>query len=278
LQTLTILAGAGKFRLGARLDPNDNSVVTWTAAIPFDASAADVLATLSAILNPNNTNPALPFTDNVAVSRHGNVYHSLLQCQYRRLMLLPTDIDVSLLQGTAILATREDGLNYYGIENLTVNLGSGNDHFDIASTGAATILNTAAGTDTVNVRTIDHDTTINTGAADDLVNVGSEYGLSTAPGTLNAISGLLTINGGDQTGQDILNVDDAADPTDNAGRLTATRILGLGMAQGIVYGTIDRLNLYLGSGNDHLRIYSTHGNETDAAERALNKETYVTTG
>src|SRR5262249_5129064 len=95
LQTLTILAGAGKFRLGARLDPNDNSVVTWTAAIPFDASAADVLATLSAILNPNNTNPALPFTDNVAVSRHGNVYHILLQGQYRRLMLLPTDHDVS---------------------------------------------------------------------------------------------------------------------------------------------------------------------------------------
>jgi len=113
----------------------------------------------SAILNPSNTNPALPFTDNVAVSRHGNTYHILLQGAYRRLVLLPADVDSAQLQGTAQLATRVNGLNYYDVEALTVNLGSGNDLFHIASTGAVTVLNTAAGADTVNVRTTDHDAT-----------------------------------------------------------------------------------------------------------------------
>ena len=45
-----------------------------TGLIGPNDSAAKVLAALSAILNPNNTNPALPFTDNVAVELHGTTY------------------------------------------------------------------------------------------------------------------------------------------------------------------------------------------------------------
>src|SRR5262249_35172936 len=42
-----------------------------TGAIAVSASAGDVLSALSAALNPNNVNPALPFTDNVGVVKHG---------------------------------------------------------------------------------------------------------------------------------------------------------------------------------------------------------------
>ncbi|HXG49762.1 MAG TPA: hypothetical protein VNO52_19245, partial [Methylomirabilota bacterium] len=91
LQTVTVSASSGSFRLGFRLDETDPLAVTWTAPIAFDASAQDLLAALSAILNPNNTNPALPFTDNVAVSKHGNAYHITFQGEHRSRSINPAD-------------------------------------------------------------------------------------------------------------------------------------------------------------------------------------------
>ena len=45
-----------------------------TGQIEVGASAAAVLAALDAVLNPNNANPALPYTDNVAVEQHGSTF------------------------------------------------------------------------------------------------------------------------------------------------------------------------------------------------------------
>ena len=278
VQIVSVTATGGTFRIGFRLDADDSSVVSWTGGIAFDASAEALLAALNPLLNPNNGNLSLPHTDNVAVSRHGSAYHILLQGEHRELLILDSDLDATALTGTVALATQVEGIAYYGVENLEIDLGSGADVLHVASTGAATTIYSAAGTDTINVRTIDHPTVIFGGADDDLFNVGSQFGLSSQPSTLNGISGWLTVNGEAQTGQDILTVDDSADSIVNIGRVSTTRILGLGMAQGIIYGTIDRLNLHLGSGADILTIYSTHGNESNSVERALNKETFVTAG
>src|SRR5260221_129049 len=136
---------------------------------------------------------------------------------------------------------------------------SGGDTFTIASTSTAvTTLNTGAGADTINVQTIDAATTVNAGADVDTVNVGSlEPAIG---GTVNAINALLTINGND--GADTLNVDDTGDSLANTGTLTSTTLTGLGMASGIVYGTLESVNVNLGSGGDAFTIASTHAGTT----------------
>ena len=278
VEKLIVTATAGTFRIGLRLNPGDLAAVTYTAAIDFDATADEVLAALSVLLNPNNSNPAKPFTDNVAVSRHGSVYHIRLQGEHRHLHIQEGDLDLTQLTGTATLVQQMDGIAYYGVEDLEIDLGFESDVFHVASTGARTVIYAADGEDSINVRTIDHATVIYGGDDNDRVNVGSQFGLSNLPGTLNGISALLTIDGGAQTTQDVLTLDDTADSIDNVGRLSMTRVLGLGMAEGISYVRFDRFHLNLGSGADALRIYSTHGNETDPAERALNKQTFVTSG
>ncbi len=64
--------------------------------------------------------------------------------------------------------------------------------------------------------------------------------------------------------RDTLNIDDAADNTDNTdGLLTATTLTGLGMTAangqpGIVYSRFESMILELGSGNDMLRVHGTH--------------------
>src|SRR5205823_1581150 len=115
-----------------------------------------------------------------------------------------------------------------------------------------------AGADTVNVQTIDGATAVNAGADADMINVGS---LAPAVGgTVNAINALLTINGND--GADALNVDDTGDGLANTGTLTSTTLTGLGMTSGIVYGTLESVNVNLGSGGDSFTIASTHAGAT----------------
>ncbi len=63
-----------------------------TAPIAFNASAEDLLEALSPILNPNNDDPNLPYTDNVAVSKHDNVFHVRFQGEHR--YLSPANHDV----------------------------------------------------------------------------------------------------------------------------------------------------------------------------------------
>src|SRR5207302_11366152 len=114
-------------------------------------------------------------------------------------------------------------------------------------------LNTNDGADTVNVQTIDGATTVNAVAGADTINVGSL--VPAVGGNVNAIHALLTISGDD--GSDTLNVDDTGDGFANTGTLTSTTLTGLGMASGIVYGTLESVNVNLGSGGDTFTIAST---------------------
>ncbi len=152
-----------------------------------------------------------------------------------------------------------DGITYGTLEALNIGLGSGGDNFTIASTHAGTTtLNSNAGADIVNVQMIGANTTVNAGSGDDTINVGS---LTPATGgTVNGISAPLTINGND--GGDTLNVDDTGDAAANTGTLTATTLTGLGMSTGITYGTLEALNIGLGSGGDTFTIASTHTGTT----------------
>ena len=146
-----------------------------------------------------------------------------------------------------------DGIAYSELEDLNISLGSGGDTFTIASTHAGTtVLNTNAGADTVNVQTIAGATTVNAGSGNDTINVGSLAPVT--GGVTGGISAPLTLNG--QDGNDTLNVDDTGDVNPATLTLTATTITGLGMSDGITYGTFENLNLGLGSGGNSLNIRS----------------------
>ncbi len=139
------------------------------------------------------------------------------------------------------------GIHYAGFEYLNIGLGAGND--------------------TLNVQTIGAYTTVSAGAGDDTVNVGS-----VAPGvggTVDGIVGQLVVeaDGGDN---DVLNVDDTGDLTDNTGYLTSTDLTGLGMGAGIHYAGFEYLNIGLGAGNDTFTIADTHGGETTLHTNAGN--------
>jgi Ca2+-binding RTX toxin-like protein/subtilisin-like proprotein convertase family protein len=78
------------------------------------------------------------------------------------------------------------------------------------------------------------------------------------------------VNGND--GADTLNVDDTGDTAANTGTLTSTRLTGIGMAagdtsKGITYGTLEDVNIGLGSGGDTFTIESTHSGTTDLFAR-----------
>ena len=174
------------------------------------------------------------------------------------------------------LGLSASGLTYGTFEALNIGLGVGGDTFTIAGThtgttslnasagaDSVTILGTAGATtvnsgndsDTVNVRAIGAALTVNAGDGTDIINVGSNAPASN--GNVNAIGALLTVNG--DAGADTLNVDDTGDSLTNTGTLTATSLSGLGLsASGLSYGTLEALNIGLGSGGDTFMIAGTH--------------------
>src|SRR5207248_8983797 len=76
VQRITVNASGGTYVLHFVL-PNGGGVPQdiSTGPIAYNASAADLLSALDAIMNPNNVNPNLPFTFNVGVEQHGGVYY-----------------------------------------------------------------------------------------------------------------------------------------------------------------------------------------------------------
>jgi len=179
---------------------------------------------------------------------------------------------VLTLRGLAL----EQGVNYFTVETLYIWLAAGSNTFTIDGThGGSTTVSTAEGQDTVNingssglltvnaeedndivnVRAIGGATTVNAGAGDDTVNVGN------LAGTVDDIGAVLTVNG--DAGTNVLNVDDTGDSSANAGLLTATTITELDMAGSITYGTIETLNIGLGSNADTFTVVSTHARVTN---------------
>ena len=57
-------------------------------------------------------------------------------------------------------------------------------------------------------------------------------------------------------------MDDTGDVAPNTGVLTSTSLTDLGMSGGITYGTLEHLNIGLGSGGDIFTIASTHAGTT----------------
>ncbi|HAM72034.1 MAG TPA: hypothetical protein DCM86_10360, partial [Verrucomicrobiales bacterium] len=175
LQTFTVNASGGFFALQFRMDSEWLDRITrglgtgapaylptvlrgsgsvTTHAIPYDVSAAELLRYLDPILNPNNSSGGLPHTRNVAVQRIGNVL--ILSFQGEESGVRVQGVDVSRLTlgngaGGVDVATRMDGINYYGIETLNIDLGSGDDLFNVQGTSATTNLRTAAGADEIYV-------------------------------------------------------------------------------------------------------------------------------
>jgi hypothetical protein len=98
--------------------------------------------------------------------------------------------------------------------------------------------------------------TVLAGDGDDTVNVGSP-----APGTVDGISGNLTIHGGN--GVDTLNIEDTGDTSSNTGTVTATTVTGLDMGGTVTYDSFATLNVGLGSAADVLTIAGTHGGATN---------------
>ncbi|MFU8833109.1 MAG: calcium-binding protein, partial [Wenzhouxiangella sp.] len=113
LQTITVDATGGTFTLSFELiDAIGEKFIVTSAPIDHNASALDLYKILSPILNPNGStidiepefdrvtrNNALPFTDNFAVSKHGNVFHITFQGAHRNLQIHA--IDTTLLEGAA---------------------------------------------------------------------------------------------------------------------------------------------------------------------------------
>ena len=220
-QTLTIDATGGTFTLA--FDINGDGIITpdeITDEIAHDVKADSrtcprgdttcfsarcqtvaLSCYLETILNPNNSNAALPFTNNFRVSKHDNVFHITFQGDHRHLVLEAANVTDNL-DGTIHLdQDRLAGVSYYGIETLNLVLGDGDDVANIQGTSATTNLYLRNGNDRIYV-------------SDD-ADVSVE--LSEAPtfltGTLDDIDGLLNIRGG--AGNQTLMISDEASPDDN---------------------------------------------------------------
>jgi len=253
VQTLTVEAAAGTLRLHFVLADEQGAVRdVFTDRVAFNAAADELLDALSAVLNPNNTDDAKPHTDNVAVAKFGNVFHVTFQGEYRDLAIAPADIDTSLLEGAVTLETRLDGINYYGLETLNIDLGAGSDVFNVQGTTAQTNLNLHAGDERVYVSS----------AADIDVGTSTDF----LRGHLDNITGPLNIDAG--TGRHLLMVSDEAatagdgSPGDPV-RVTGAQVVGLAPAD-ITYRSdqtgnfADGITVWAGAGGDVITVDSTH--------------------
>jgi hypothetical protein len=142
-------------------------------------------------------------------------------------------------------------IDYTGLDQLNITLGSGAQSIAVDSTNAATPVNltTGQGSDVITVLTNASALAIDAGSGANTINVGNA-------GVLAGIQGSLTIDGG---GNGTLNVEDQDDTTvDQTGQITATAITGFGMdATGIAYTGMANLNIALGSGGTALTVAST---------------------
>ena len=134
-----------------------------------------------------------------------------------------------------------------------VGSGFGTDTVTINGLGASDTLN-------VNSTLTGVTTTVNGGGGADAINVGSNATAGTS-GDLAGIAGSLVVNAGG--GTDVLTLDSTAD-TDGAtnGQLNPTTVVGLGIGAGFTYGSVESLNINLGTGADNFLVNGTHAQST----------------
>jgi Ca2+-binding RTX toxin-like protein len=148
VQTLTVTGSDGTFRIGFALDPQDSEAITWTGDIDAGAGADAVLAALSGVLDPNNAFLDRPWTKNVAVEKFGDDYVITFQGEQRGLRIAAVQNETD---GSTSWADRMGGINYYGLSNLSIATGAGDDIVNVQGTGAtaATRIDTGAGDDRI---------------------------------------------------------------------------------------------------------------------------------
>ncbi|HVP74739.1 MAG TPA: hypothetical protein VMS63_01865, partial [Gaiellaceae bacterium] len=264
VQTIDVGTATGSFVLHYVL-PDSQGILqdVATGAIPVGASAEDLFTALNAVLNPNNINPALPFTDNVMVEKHGTTFTITYQGSMRTMRI--AYVDTSAIHGSIDVETRASGIDYANVETLNLNLGSGDDVVNVQGTTATTNLSTAAGDDRIYV---------SSGA-----NVGLNDHPSFIAGTLDNLLGTLNIDAG--TGNQTLMISDEASTVGVASALmtrdvNAARLVNPTLSPtaelyltGFAVGGISLeaaptgsfgggIDIWMGSGDDHVTVNATH--------------------
>ena len=125
----------------------DGGTTRW---FDVNASADDLLAGLAPILDPNNSDASLPHTRNVAITKIGNVFTLFFQGALAG-KAAPAISLVNQTNGSLSLARRVNGIDYYGVETLNIDLGSGDDVFNVQGTTALTNLRLHEGNERIYV-------------------------------------------------------------------------------------------------------------------------------
>ena len=163
-------------------------------------------------------------------------------------------------------------VDYTGLSQINVALGSGADSFTVISTPPAAPVNIVGGSgaDVVNVESTSSTVNVTTTSGANTINVGTLAPLT--GGVLNKIQGALTITG---SKSDTINLDDSGDINAQTGDLTATTFTGMGMgAAGITYSGASGLDLALGSGGNTILVENTNANTTTVITGGSGGDTY----
>src|SRR6185312_6811048 len=159
----------------------------------WNASAADVLAALRVALDPNDSDPSLPYTRNVNVTKIGDVFTIYFEGALAG-TAAPALAVLDHSNGSVTAATRTNGIDYYGVETLNLEYGSGADTVNVQGTSARTNLDLHGGTDRVYVSSE--------------ANVTPTTSVDFLQGNLDAIQGMLNVRAGDGD-QQVLMISDA---------------------------------------------------------------------
>jgi len=223
---------------------NENDAYTWYDELNF-------------LLNPNNTEERrsyYPETNNFSLVKDGNVFTFSFQGEYADYQIKKLDINTD----KATLKTRVKGINYYGVDTLEINLGSGDDNVNVRSTAAET------------------ETSINAGQGNDGIYITSDADANltnseTAHGDLHGIGGKLNLEAGGGVNQlyisdfDSTSGDDAIVLTNHS--LIPRWFALLGASSGNIYyqateGNFDNgLVIWTSKGDDKIEIQSVYSED-----------------
>ena len=240
--TLSLNTIGGTFRLGV------GGILTYM--LPFDITAANLQSALRALLGNSGA----------IVSQIGQVYTISG-------LTAALSIDNRHLITPAVVSSRTSGINYYEIDKLNIDTGTGDDIFNIRGTSALTNVFLHEGNDRIYISSI------------------ADENLVTAPitdflqGNLDQIRGTLNVDAG--TGRHLLMVSDEAalagdgsatsravitdQPVPGVAALPISEITIAGLSPApITYGAAaagnfaDGITVWTGWGNDFIKVDGTH--------------------
>jgi hypothetical protein len=126
-----------------------------TAALPFDITLEKLIDALQPILNPNNSDPSKPYTNNFDIEKIGDRFLLTFKGEHRDLAIAGVDVDVTQLRGGVVeLTTRETGVSYFNLEQLDLTLGDGANVLNIQGTSATTNVNLGGGDDEIYISSL----------------------------------------------------------------------------------------------------------------------------